>query len=160
MKRYCVVLCVTAFLAATAAIALAADSHSADIKALKDNEAQWNKDWEARDAAKIASHYGKDAVLMAPGSAPAVGMEAIQGELKEMVADPALSLKFAPSVVEVAKSGDMAYTQGSYTMTVTDSASKKVIHDKGSYVTVYKKQGGAWKAVSDIATSEGAPGSM
>lgn len=43
---------------------------------------------------------------------------------------------------EVAKSGDLAHTQGSYTLTVTDPATKKPIHDKGSYVTVLQKAGG------------------
>ena len=34
-------------------------------------------------------------------------------------------------------------------------ASKKPQSDKGSYVTVYKKQAdGSWKAASDIATNE------
>ena len=78
--------------------------------------------------------------------------------LKQMLADPVLTLKFEASRVEVASSGDMAYTQGSYTMTMTDPSTKKPINDKGSYVTVYKKQAdGSWKAVSDIASSATPP---
>jgi ketosteroid isomerase-like protein len=72
-----------------------------------------------------------------------------------MLADPALSLKFHSSQVEIAKAGDLAYMQGSYTMTMTDPNSKQVINDHGSYVTTYSKQpDGYWKAVADIATSE------
>jgi ketosteroid isomerase-like protein len=75
-----------------------------------------------------------------------------------MVSDPALSLKFQSSKVEVAKSGDVAYTQGSYTMVMTDPQTKQVINDHGSYVTTYRKQpDGTWKAVADIATSEVPP---
>jgi ketosteroid isomerase-like protein len=86
------------------------------------------------------------------------GREAIRKTLTEMVADPALSLKFQPSLVEVAKSGDFAYTQGTYTMTITDPSSKKIITDHGSYVTTYRKQpDGSWKAVADISTSEVPP---
>ena len=60
--------------------------------------------------------------------------------------------------MEVAKAGDVAYTQGSYTMTMTDPNSKQVINDHGSYVTTYRKQpDGSWKAVADIATSEVPP---
>jgi hypothetical protein len=52
----------------------------------------------------------------------------------------------------------MGFTQGSYTMTMTDPSSKKVITDHGSYVTTYAKQpDGSWKAVADIATSEVPP---
>jgi ketosteroid isomerase-like protein len=58
----------------------------------------------------------------------------------------------------VAKSGDVAYTQGSYTMVMTDPQTKQVINDHGSYVTTYRKQpDGTWKAVADIATSEVPP---
>jgi uncharacterized protein (TIGR02246 family) len=136
----------------------APDTREADAKALKDNEVQWNQDFVTKDAAKIAAHYAADAVLMAPGMPASSGADAIRKTLTEMVADPALSLKFQASRVEVAKSGDIAYSQGSYTMTMTDPNSKQVVNDHGSYVTTYSKQAdGSWKAVADIATSEVPP---
>jgi len=71
-----------------------------------------------------------------------------------MLADPALTLKFQSSWVEVAKASDIAYTQGSYIMTMTDPHSKQVVNDHGSYVTTYSKQpDGSWNVVADIATS-------
>jgi predicted dinucleotide-utilizing enzyme len=48
-----------------------------------------------------------------------------------MVSEPALSLKFQAKI-EVAKSGDLAYTQGSYIMVMADPQIKEVIHDHGS----------------------------
>ncbi len=136
-----------------------ADTHDADVQALKDIEAQANKDYEAKDLDKLVGFYTDDAVLMAPGAPSMAGKAAIQTMVKQMVADPALSLKFEATRVEVASGGDMAYTQGSYTMTMTDPSTKKPINDKGSYVTVYKKQAdGSWKAVSDIASSAIPPG--
>lgn len=129
----------------------------ADVKALKDNEAQWNQDFASKDASKLASHYTEDAVLMNPGAPAAKGKAAIQKSFTEMVADPAFNLKFEADRVEVSKSGDLGYTQGHYTMTITDPATKKPINDHGSYVTFYKKQDGAWKAVQDAAISEVPP---
>jgi uncharacterized protein (TIGR02246 family) len=135
-----------------------ADTREADAKALKDLEAQWNQDFVSKDAAKLLAHYVDDAVLMAPSMPASSGKDAIRKTLTDMVSDPALSLKFQSSRVEVAKSGDMGYTQGSYTMTMTDPNSKQVINDHGSYVTTYSKQAdGSWKAVTDIATSEVPP---
>jgi ketosteroid isomerase-like protein len=91
---------------------------------------------------------------MTTGAAPGTGADAIRGMLKELVGDANFSLAFQPSRVEVSKGGDYAYTQGSYTLTVTDPKSTKPIQDSGSYVTVYKKQAdGSWTAVSDIASS-------
>jgi uncharacterized protein (TIGR02246 family) len=136
----------------------APDTRAADTQALRDLEAGWNQDWASKDAEKLIAHYADDAVLMAPGVAAARGKDAIRKGLAEMVADPALSLKFQASMVEVARSGDVGYTQGSYTLTVTDSVSKKPITDHGSYVTTYRKQAdGLWKAVADIASSEAPP---
>jgi len=131
-----------------------ADTHDADVQAIKATEAQWNQDYVSRDVDKIASHYADDAVLVAPGSPATSGKSAIHDALKQMVADPTLSLKFQASTVDVSKSGDLAYTQGSYTLTATDPQTKQLINDHGSYVTIYRKQSdGTWKAVSDIASS-------
>jgi uncharacterized protein (TIGR02246 family) len=130
------------------------DTHDADVKAITDSEVQWNQDYAARDFDKVMAHYADDAVLMETGSSALSGKVAIQNAMKGMIADPALSLKFQASHVEVSKSGDMGYTQGTYTLDATDPLSKKVVHDHGSYVTTYRKGAdGRWIAVEDIATS-------
>ena len=87
----------------------AADTHDADVKAISDIEEQMVKDWAAKDADKLASHYADDAVLMTPGGEPVHGKEAVRGVAKQMVADPALSLIFQAAKVDVAKSGDLGY---------------------------------------------------
>jgi uncharacterized protein (TIGR02246 family) len=155
-------LCVTAAMAfamtacnqAPAPAGAAPDTHDADVKAITDNETQWNGDWAAKDSDKILAHYSDDAVLMAPGMEPLKGRDAIKGGLGGMLADKALSLKFKASNVEVSKSGDLGYTRGDYQMTMTDPATHKVMNDHGTYVTTYHKQAdGSWKAVADIASS-------
>ena len=158
MKRLAALIGATVIALMASACNQPVDTRNADVQALKDNEAQWNLDWAARDADKVAAHYAEDSVLIAPGSPATSGKAAIAGALRQMMADPAISLKFQASKVDVSKSGDVGYTQGSYLLTVTDSQTKQVINDHGSYVTVYRKQpDGTWKAVSDIASSEVAP---
>jgi len=149
----------TMFLGAAVALTTCAQpsksgARDADVRAVKELEAQWVKEFKMKDPEKLASHYTDNAVLMGPGMPAAVGIDAICAALKEMVADPNLALTFQAQRVEVARSGDLAYTQGSYNMTMTDPKTKQKANDQGSYVTVYKKQAdGSWKAVSDIATS-------
>jgi len=134
------------------------DTHDADVKALKDLETQWNQDYVAKDADRIATYYTDNAVMMGPGMPASVGKDAILETGRQMVADPAMTLKFQASKVVVSKSGDLGYTQGAYTMTLTDPRTKKPIDDHGSYVTVYRKMSdGKWKVVADIATSEVPP---
>lgn len=130
------------------------DTHDADVKAINDLETQWNQDYVARDGDKAAAYYADDAVLMTPGMEALHGKDAIHNGLKQMMSDPAFSLKFHADRVDVSKSGDVAYSQGSYQMTGTEPSSHKVMNDHGSYVTTYHKQtDGSWKAVADIATS-------
>ena len=157
--KYFAVLCGAAFLAllSTGCNQAAPDTRAADTQALKDLEAGWNQEWAAKDGEKVIAHYADDAVLMTPGADPVSGKDAIKTGLTEMLKDPALSLKFQTLKVEVSKSGDVGYTQGSYTLSATDSKSKKPVTDHGSYVTTYRKGAdGGWKAVADIASS-GAP---
>jgi uncharacterized protein (TIGR02246 family) len=158
MKRFATMCATTAIALMVTACSQTPDTHDADVKAIQDNETQWNQDFASKDPDKIAAHYADDAILMGPGMPPSSGKDTIRNTLKQMVSDPALSLKFQSSKVEVAKSGDVAYTQGSYTMVMTDPQTKQVINDHGSYVTTYRKQpDGTWKAVADIATSEVPP---
>ena len=159
MKHRVAVFCATSALAMLVGCTQAPVANTdADVKALKDIEAQWNKDFEAKDAAKLAAHYTDDAVLFNPGAPASKGKDAIQKTLGEMVGDPAFALKFSPDAVDVAKSGDLAYTRGTYTMTMTDRGTKQPMTDHGSYITVYKKQAdGTWKAAEDAAISEVPP---
>ena len=49
----------------------------------------------------------------------------------------------------------MVYSQGTYTMTVSNQKTKKPMTDKGKFLTVYMKQAdGSWKAVSDTFNSD------
>lgn len=153
-----IALAMTACNQAPAPMAAAPDTHDADVKALGDNETQWNQDWAAKDADKIAAHYADDAVLMVTGTEPLNGKDAIRASLKQMVDDKALSLAFHATKIDVSKSGDLGYTQGTYKLTLTDPTSHKPIEDHGTYVTTYRKQAdGSWKAAADIASSSTPP---
>jgi uncharacterized protein (TIGR02246 family) len=122
-------------------------------KVIKDTEAAWVKAFASKDATKPTDFYTDDAVLMANG--PTVsGKPAILAVWKGMLADPNFSLTFSSTKVEMAKSGELAYSFGTYTLTLSD-AKKKKMTDKGKYLTVWKKQAdGSWKAVADVANSD------
>ena len=129
------------------------DTSAADEKAIRDGEVAWNADWASKDVEKIAAHYADDATLMIPGAPLMKGKDAIKAGFKPMTADTNLALTFSASSVAVSK--DIAYTQGSYTLTSTDGKTKKPVSEKGSYVTIYKKQAdGSWKAIEDINAPE------
>ena len=125
---------------------------------IHDLEAAWAKDAAAKDVEKSVANYADDAVLIMPGAPPFKGRDAIRTAWKGMLDDPNLKINFSADRVEIGASGDLATTKGSYTLTTTNPKTKKPVEDKGSYVTVYKKQAdGGWKAVEDITASEIAP---
>jgi uncharacterized protein (TIGR02246 family) len=131
------------------------DTHDADVQALKDTEAAWAKAMAAKDYEKGLSYYTDDAsVLLA--NAPAInGKDAIRAAFKPVFDDPNFALTFQGSRFDVAKSGDLGYAQGAYTLTLTDPKTKKPFTDKGKYLTDYKKQAdGSWKAVADMVSSD------
>jgi len=161
MKRFAALCSTVAILWMVIACNQPADTRDADVKAIKDLETQWNKDWAGKDPAKLMTYYADDAILIAPGGPPDAGTEQIRKGLEQMVSDPTLSLKFQASKVEAAKSGDIAYTEGAYTLDLTDPGSQQMIHDHGNYATTYRKQpDGSWKAVVDIASTGVAPMAM
>jgi ketosteroid isomerase-like protein len=83
------------------------------------------------------------------------GKDAIRAGMKEAIADPKFALDLRTVKVEVAKDGDLAYSQGTYSFTGTDAKSKKAVSETGRYVEVYKKQAdGSWKVVEDINSPE------
>jgi ketosteroid isomerase-like protein len=98
----------------------APDTRDADAKAIRDGEAAWNQDWAAKDLDKIMSHYADDANLEIPDSPILSGKDAIRGGLTELLKDPNLSLSFSVAQVEVAKGGDLGYSRGNYTLSVSD----------------------------------------
>jgi uncharacterized protein (TIGR02246 family) len=159
MNRWHLVACATGlmmFLAGcTQTPPAAPDTRAADEKAIKDDEVAWNSDWAAKDLDKILGHYADDAALMVPGAPLMKGKDAIRMGLPQMLGDANLSLKFASSSVEVSKGGDLAYTQGMYTLMQTDPKTKKPMTEKGKFVTVYRKGAdGSWKAIEDINNAD------
>jgi ketosteroid isomerase-like protein len=97
-------------------------------------------------------------VLGAPGDKLASNEVDRRKALQPLVDDPNLKISFASDRIEVAQSGDLAYSRGHYSMTVTDKATNKPATGTGSYLTVYKKEAdGSWKAVEDFITPGPAP---
>ena len=133
----------------------APDNREADARALRDGEvAAFVKDWGGKDADRIAAHYTDDGNLMVPNAPMMTGKDIGKG-MKDALADPNWSLAMQPVQVEVSRGGDVGYARGTYVLTATDPASKKVATEKGRFVAIFRKQAdGSWKAVQDISNAE------
>jgi len=133
----------------------AAHSHEADIKSLRDVEIAEEQAWSSRDLEKVLSFYADDATLMYPNMAPVAGKDAIRAYEKQFFADLSFAIQYQITGVEVAQSGDLGYTQGTFTDTMTDPRTGRVVTDRGKWLTVRKKQAdGNWKIVRDTYSSD------
>jgi uncharacterized protein (TIGR02246 family) len=131
------------------------DTRAADVQAIKNVEAAWLKDAATKDADKWASYFADDGSGLYPGGPILNGKAAIKTAMGPFLADPNFALTFESTRTVASKGGDMVYSQGTYTMTMTNPKTKKPMTDKGKFLTVYMKQAdGSWKAVADTYNSD------
>jgi uncharacterized protein (TIGR02246 family) len=137
----------------------APDTRDADAQAIRQLETDWSQAAAAKDVDKGVSFYTDDASVFLSGRPVVTGRANILALYKALVADKNFSITWPPSdKVVVSKSGDLAYTQGSDTVTYTDPKTKKAVSEKDKYVEVYMKQAdGSWKDVADIGNADGPP---
>ena len=130
------------------------DTRAADEATLRALIKEWSAAAQAKDAAKFVSFYAEDAVLMLANEPDVKGLAAIREAVPGMMQDPAFALSFEPDNVVVARSGDLAFETGPYSMTMT-GPDKKPATEKGHYVAVWRKQAdGTWKVAVDAPSSD------
>jgi ketosteroid isomerase-like protein/quercetin dioxygenase-like cupin family protein len=120
---------------------------TANVEKERETLMRLDREWSAsvKDIDKFMSYYAPDASVYAPGMPLAKGPAAIREALTKMLSAPGFSLEFGPTKADVAASGDVGYTTGTYQATMGGTP------EKGKYVEVWKKQpDGQWKVREDI----------
>ena len=130
--------------------AAAAETSTADAEAVKQAFATFNADIAGKKVDAIKAHYANDAVMIIPGQAPFVGVDAIMKDYQAYGADPAGKYVPGAETVEVL-SDDAAYGEVNYQTTFTNPKTKAVETQDRYNLTLYKKQSdGSWKVVRDV----------
>ena len=131
------------------------DTRAADVQAVKDLEAAWFKELNTKDADKYVSYFAEDGSGLYPGAGILNGKAAIKAAMAPYFADPNYSATFQSTRAMASKGGDMVFTQGTVTSTMTNPKTKKPMTIQGKYLTIYTKQAdGSWKAVADAYISD------
>lgn len=130
--------------------AKAPGSQAQTEETIRQQQAAWEEAIGARQLDATVSYYADGAVLL-PSNAPiARTKEEIRESWRQLFASvPAgATMSAVTTKAEVASSGDLAYTVGTY-------AYANPAIDKGKFVSIWKKQpDGSWKAVIDIFNSD------
>ncbi len=114
-------------------------------QSMMDADKAFSKLCEEKGMRKAFIEYIDDkGVLLRPGKMPIVGADAI--DFLTQVEDKSFSLSWEPKGAMIAKSGDLGFTYGIYSMKTEPADSLQ----KGTYVSIWKKNDdGSWKFVLD-----------
>jgi len=106
-------------------------------------------------AEAFATYAAPDATMMPMNQNPVLGRELIRGQFADMPQETKLLWK--PFAADVAKSGDLGYTLGTYELH-TKEADGRPVTRYGKYCSVWRKQADrTWKWVVDIGNASPEP---
>jgi uncharacterized protein (TIGR02246 family) len=114
----------------------------------------WLKAVQEKNADAAGQFIAADGMMMAPNAPSIVGSEAVRQYMAQMIAIPGFSITWNTTRVEVAASGDLAYSIGTNQIEMPMPDGTTAI-DRGKAVTIWKKQSdGTWKVAADIFNSD------
>lgn len=154
LGRMGLIACALAWAGCAAPPAPPPDTRAADEAAIRTLVDAWAAAARAKDGEKFVSVYADDAALMIEDAPDISGIAALREAVPGMMQDPNFALSFSPDKVVVARSGDLAYETGTYSMTMSDPQQQPAT-ERGRYVVIWQKQAdGAWKVVLDVPISD------
>jgi uncharacterized protein (TIGR02246 family) len=131
------------------------NSHDTQVQALRDADAAWALAWSSKDLDKAVAGYADDASVLDPNLPAITGRDNFRANLKPFFADKNFAIHWDAVKVDVAQSGDLGYTRGTLTYTITDPSTGQPFTDRAKYLTVWKKRAdGAWRVVEDTYNSD------
>jgi len=147
----------TAVILLTWLVAVPIEGQVTERNAIEQVLSEFAAAFNAKDAARLASLYADDAVLMPQGVPMLKGRMAVQSALSAMVARGGVVRFNPPSEVEVM--GDRAVAAGTYSLAIPGQGggadAPQVIAAK--YLTVFKRVGTAWQIVYDMQNVDPPP---
>ncbi len=116
-------------------------------------EADFAADVAHHGHAAFITHFADDGVEVVDGG----GFDTIDAMRKQPPWPEGTSLTWKPIKADMAASGDLGYTYGTYVYTAKNKEGK-LVANHGKYTSIWKKQkDGQWKVVVDMGNSSPDP---
>jgi uncharacterized protein (TIGR02246 family) len=152
--RALLVLVSSAFVATSCGPSATSDSGAADAAAIQALDEQWSATAAKNDIDGTVGFYADDAVLL-PANAPIARNRKSIRESWAGLLGPNSAVSWKVSKVEVAKSGELGYLYGTYSLAIRDAKGGVPVSDTGKLVEIWKKQAdGKWKCIVDTYNSD------
>jgi ketosteroid isomerase-like protein len=147
-------LTLLSFFSCAVFLTLARAQQSDAEAAIRKADIDWAKAAQTQKLDAWMAFYSDDATVLPPNEKPASSSAAIRKSIGELLTLPGLSITWGPTKVEVAKSGELGYSYGSYQDSFSGPGGKRV-EDRGKYLEVWKKQKDSnWKCSIDMWSSD------
>jgi ketosteroid isomerase-like protein len=122
-------------------------------KALRETDLAWSAAAGKRDVDATIAFMADDGVTMSPNVPLSKGKEAIKKDWQGLLGLKDGTISWEPTVVQVAESGEMGFTSGTWKMSWSDDKKGKV-EDHGKYLELWKKSGVKWLCYHDMYSSD------
>jgi len=143
-----------AFVATSCGPSATSDSGATEAAAIQALDEQWSATAAKNDLEGTVAFYADDAVLLPPNAPIARDRKSIRESWAGLLG-PNTAVAWKVSKVEVAKSGELGYLYGTYSLTIRDPKGGPPVSDTGKLVEIWKKQAdGTWKCIVDTYNSD------
>jgi uncharacterized protein (TIGR02246 family) len=131
-----------------------ADSRIQDEDAMRAADAATLRAAKAGEVDGAVANYAEDASWLPPNSPMIHGKAAIRESWARLIGSPGFNIDWQINKLEIARSGDLAYTIYTYQLAFEGPDGKSVT-DRGKDMAVWKKQpDNTWKMVADTFNSD------
>jgi uncharacterized protein (TIGR02246 family) len=121
---------------------------ASEQKALQQCSAEWDRLFNARDAARLAQLYAADAVSMPPGAATLQGREALRKEFESFFA--ANTARHETTVDQLLIEGDLSIESARYRLISKRSGDNSETIETGRHLECRRRISGQWQIVLEI----------
>jgi len=125
---------------------------AAEEAALRALDKAWSEAANRKDLDATVAFMAEDGETLAPNEPVARTKEAIRASWNGLMQLPDAKISWQAERAQVAESGELGYTSGTYSLSFT-GADGKTVTDNGKYLEVWKKVDGKWKCLSDAYNS-------
>ena len=126
----------------------------ADEAAIRKADSDWVEAARSKRVDAWLAFYTDDAVVLPPNDKVANGRENARKSVGDLLSLPGLSITWQPTNVVVARSGDIAYLTGTYSIAFKDANGASTA-DQGKLLEVWTKQSdGKWLCSADTWNSD------
>lgn len=126
-----------------------AGGDAADVAAIRRADADWAAALLGAGADAWLDFYASDAIVVLPGEPLASGRNYVRDAVTLLLARPHLRLSRHAETVEISRSGNLAYVNGSYELRFASGTTGPNVAP-GRLVEIWRKQtDGTWKCIVD-----------